>query len=294
MKTVMVMLLMYFLPVEVEAQKVKDSSMIFASVTGFGNIQDIGDGFDLGWTRLRPVVGVGKLSLDFEWEFAGLDNRVEGKPLEWFSQGRLIYRPDATTAIMVGRNFRPFGYSAFTPVLIKTAKYPNAYPYKGGYYAYGIRVDRKVSVGALGIWNAQADLTAAPGGYQELDLENPEASINVSQKHGVVSYWFAGEFSREYARGGTQLVVELKHLTASGGLYGNNDQKKALSGLFLLEGSKLFWFRPHVQYYSGTNGESTWTEGLTAIVKTANNLEFKAIVDYNGREFFLRSQIYLF
>lgn len=288
MKALLVALAIFCLSPEMAMAQEQPSPVSF-NFSAFSNYQLLGEGSDLGWTRAYPVLKAGKLAFDFELEFASLDDRKGGKrvPLEWFSQGRLIYRPNAATAVMVGRNFRPFGYSTFAPVLLKTAKYPDGYPF-GGYYAYGVRLDRKV-----GAWDTKFDLTATPGSFRKLNFTKPEFTLGASRKRGVVNYGFAGQFSRKFARGGINFTVDAGAATIAGGIFGASDKKSPISGLLFAETKAVHGIAPHAQYFHDPERRNVWTFGLT-FVKRAGNIELKLITDAEQGKPVFRTQIQLF
>lgn len=256
-------------------------------INGFVNLQEKGEGLDIGWTRLFPSFRYHKFELSFEFEAQDIDNDVL---VEWFNQGRFIYRPTESTSIAVGRNFRAFGYSAFAPVLLMTVKYPDGYPYSG-YYAYGVRVDH-----THGNWDFKVDVTAdSKPGFRKFSIDQPEFSFRAGKKSRAgftnLSYGISGQFSNMFAREGLDVQVKVSQFSLAGGVFNSDDNKKTISGLAIAEWDAGV-IKPFVQYTSGDKGMD-WTAGSALIIHKEHQ-EWKFIVDYNGKNLFSRLQIWFF
>jgi len=257
------------------------------SLSAFMNVERLSSGYNVGWTRIFPSFRAGAYEISIEFDVSGVDDDVR---MEVLNQFRLIYRPDSSTALMIGRNFRAFGYATFAPVLLKTAQYPGGYPFSG-YYAYGARVDRTQSFGALGVWNIKADITATSAGYRTYNWDRPEFSWYAGHSHGEnLSYGFAGQYSGKFSRWGVSTETGVDDFLVVGGIFITNNCAGRVSGITLLQWRKWQMFQPHLQYYSSPGTTPVWLAGV-ALLWDIGDLELKFIADSDRDNLFMRTQL---
>jgi len=258
-------------------------------LSGFANYQNLGEGRDLGWTRITPTLDFNvKFVVTSEIEFSEIDDNVE--QMEWLSQLNVSFKASPSTTIMVGRTFRAFGYVAPAPVTVRTAEYPGGYPFSG-YYAYGVRID-KSHKSNLGTLSFKGDVVLEPVGFRTFNLSQPEVSLysgfNVKVDEVSAGLSIAGQFSEKYRRAGFSANSNSRRYSVFGGLFYNSDQKSHVSATSFMEGH-LGFVHPHTQCSIHADNTTQCLAG-TAMIFNRGGHEFKLIADYTADGWLWRTQ----